>query len=587
MATFRLLLEYDGTEFEGWQVQPEGHRTVQGTLLSALGELARGPVRLMGAGRTDAGVHAEGQVASAALDTSLDAATLVRALNAKLPTDLAVVEAWPARADFDARRDSRGKLYRYEVWNSPVPAPLRRRRTHHVREPIDLPAVRRAAEPLLGTHDFACFKAAGSAVRTTVRTLRRLDVIGETGGTIRLELEGDGFLRHMVRNIAGTLLEVGRHRREATTTPAAAGLPRPPSRGADGSRLRADPRARGLRRGPLGGDRTAPWGTRGPGTARILRVPGGLDAFCLTLRGPSPISPGSRADPRGPRPQETCRMGAQAHKATQSAKASEVDRRWYVIDAEDMVLGRLATRVAMVLRGKHKPIFTPHVDTGDFVIVINAEKIKLTGNKREQKTYYRHSGWVGGIKEITAEKILEGPHPDRVVTSAIRGMLPKNSLGRKQLTKLKVYAGAEHPHRGSEAGGALAVTDTTHAEATGRRKSSVSHVWLTLGTGQFLINGRSLEEYFPRESLRTLINAPLETAGVVGQYDIKANIKGGGVAGQAGALRHSISRALEKVDPNLRAGLKKAGFLTRDARKVERKKYGQRGARARFQFSKR
>ncbi len=128
----------------------------------------------------------------------------------------------------------------------------------------------------------------------------------------------------------------------------------------------------------------------------------------------------------------------------------------------------------------------------------------------------------------------------------------------------------------------------TNAEATGRRKSSVAHVWVTLGTGQFNINGgRSLEDYFPRESLRTLIHQPLETTAAVGRYDVKVSLKGGGSSGQAGALRHAISRALEKMDPDQRPTLKKAGFLTRDARKVERKKYGQRGARARFQFSKR
>jgi len=133
------------------------------------------------------------------------------------------------------------------------------------------------------------------------------------------------------------------------------------------------------------------------------------------------------------------------------------------------------------------------------------------------------------------------------------------------------------------------VTDIlTQAEATGRRKSSVAHVWVSLGTGQFNVNsGRSLEDYFPRESLRTLIHQPFEATGTGGRYDVKVSIKGGGVSGQAGALRHALSRALEKLDPNQRPSLKKAGLLTRDARKVERKKYGQRGARARFQFSKR
>ena len=139
-------------------------------------------------------------------------------------------------------------------------------------------------------------------------------------------------------------------------------------------------------------------------------------------------------------------MGVQAHRATQSAKPAEVERRWYVADATDQVLGRFASRLATILRGKHNPIFTPHVDTGDFVIVVNADKVKLTGNKLEQKTYYRHSGWVGGLRSITAAKVLAGPHPDRVVRDAVRGMLPKNSLGRKMLGKLKVYGGPDHPH---------------------------------------------------------------------------------------------------------------------------------------------
>jgi large subunit ribosomal protein L13 len=139
-------------------------------------------------------------------------------------------------------------------------------------------------------------------------------------------------------------------------------------------------------------------------------------------------------------------MSAQAHRATQSAKAVDVERRWYVVDAKDQVLGRLATRLATVLRGKHKPIYTPHVDTGDYVIVVNAEHVKLTGNKREAKTYVRHTGWPGGFRSTTAKKVLEGPHPERVVEEAVKGMLPKNHLGRAMFEKLKVYAGAEHPH---------------------------------------------------------------------------------------------------------------------------------------------
>jgi large subunit ribosomal protein L13 len=127
------------------------------------------------------------------------------------------------------------------------------------------------------------------------------------------------------------------------------------------------------------------------------------------------------------------------------AKPGEVERRWYVVDAEGQTLGRLATGIADTLRGKRKPEYTPHVDTGDFVVVVNAEKIAVTGEKRHQKLYHRHSGYPGGLKTRTLNDMLER-RPEEVIRLAVRGMLPKNRLARKQLTKLKVYAGAEHPH---------------------------------------------------------------------------------------------------------------------------------------------
>jgi len=139
-------------------------------------------------------------------------------------------------------------------------------------------------------------------------------------------------------------------------------------------------------------------------------------------------------------------MANRAFAATRSVSSDEVERSWYVVDAEDLVLGRLATQIASVLRGKHKPSFTPHADTGDHVIVVNAEKVVLTGRKREQKIYYRHTGYVGGIKSVTADQLLASAHSDRVVRSAVRGMLPGNSLGRQMLSKLRVYAGPDHPH---------------------------------------------------------------------------------------------------------------------------------------------
>lgn len=130
---------------------------------------------------------------------------------------------------------------------------------------------------------------------------------------------------------------------------------------------------------------------------------------------------------------------------TFSPKAGDIQRQWHVIDANDVVLGRLASQAAILLRGKHKPIFAPHVDTGDFVIVVNAAKVALTGNKLEQKNAYRHSGYPGGLRTVSYATLM-ATHPERAVEKAVRGMLPKNTLGRKTLTKLKVYAGPDHPH---------------------------------------------------------------------------------------------------------------------------------------------
>ena len=137
---------------------------------------------------------------------------------------------------------------------------------------------------------------------------------------------------------------------------------------------------------------------------------------------------------------------ARPSRPTQSLSRAQVAPKWWVVDASGKTLGRLATQVATLLRGKHRPQYTPHDDTGDFVIVVNAEKVHLTGRKRENKLYHRHSGWTGGLRTTSAGKLLDGPHPERVVEHAVRGMLPKNSLGRKLYRKLKVYAGGEHPH---------------------------------------------------------------------------------------------------------------------------------------------
>lgn len=134
---------------------------------------------------------------------------------------------------------------------------------------------------------------------------------------------------------------------------------------------------------------------------------------------------------------------------TFTVKESEVQKKWYVVDAAEKTLGRLATQIAFRLRGKHKPIFSYHADTGDFIVVVNAEKIALTGQKWDKKIYYHHSGYVGGLKQITADK-LRIKRPEDLIRFAVRGMLPKNILGRRQLKKLKVYAGPDHPHQAQQ-----------------------------------------------------------------------------------------------------------------------------------------
>ena len=137
-------------------------------------------------------------------------------------------------------------------------------------------------------------------------------------------------------------------------------------------------------------------------------------------------------------------------KTTKSIKPADVVKNWHLIDAEGLVVGRLASIIANILRGKHKPSFTPHVDCGDHVVVINAGKVKLTGNKLKLKTYYKHTGYAGGIKEVTAGKVLDGRFPERVLEKAVERMVPRGPLGRDQMRALHLYAGTEHPHGGTQ-----------------------------------------------------------------------------------------------------------------------------------------
>ena len=254
---------------------------------------------------------------------------------------------------------------------------------------------------------------------------------------------------------------------------------------------------------------------------------------------------------------------------TYTAKPGEIKRDWYVVDAEGKTLGRLATQIADTLRGKGKPQYTAHVDTGDFVIVVNAEKIHVTGKKLDEKMVRWHSGYPGGLKERTLREQLER-RPTEVIRKAVKGMLPKNKLASAQIRKLKVYAGPEHPaHRPVTRrtwSSRTRMSELASYRGTGKRKTSVARVILRPGDGTTWINGRTLEEYFPRATHRTLALSPFKTADAEGTYDLRVRVHGGGISGQAGAVRHGIARALVEADPELRVPLKREGFLTRDAR---------------------
>jgi tRNA pseudouridine38-40 synthase len=208
LRNLRIVVEYDGTDFAGWQRQP-GQRTVQGCLEDAIREMTGEEVFVRGAGRTDAGVHAAGQVGSFRLAARIPEHGLLRGLNTHLPPDVAIVDVAEVDADFDARFSARGKLYRYEVWNHLVRSPLRARRSWHVRQPIDGDAVRRAAAALVGEHDFRAFRAADCERRTTRRVVRRLEV-DRQGALWSFEIEATAFLKNMVRIVVGTLVDVGR-----------------------------------------------------------------------------------------------------------------------------------------------------------------------------------------------------------------------------------------------------------------------------------------------------------------------------------------------------------------------------------------
>jgi tRNA pseudouridine38-40 synthase len=223
VRTLKLTIAYDGTRFVGWQRQAEGE-SIQGLVEGALARLEGAPVTVHGAGRTDAGVHALGQVGSVRLTSAHDTATLTRAVNAQLPPDVRVLAIDERDDDFHARFSARSKCYRYRIDTAAIASPLERAYAWHLPGPLDVEAMRAAAALLVGSHDFAAFQSAGSATTATVRTMTQSDWhAGGSDGTrpadpvLVYEVRGNGFLRHMVRAMVGTLVEVGRGRRTAAS----------------------------------------------------------------------------------------------------------------------------------------------------------------------------------------------------------------------------------------------------------------------------------------------------------------------------------------------------------------------------------
>jgi tRNA pseudouridine38-40 synthase len=214
MRTIRLSIEYDGTNYQGWQVQPKGP-TIQGILEEKIGLLTGQPVQLFGSGRTDSGVHALGQVAHFKTESRMDIGTIQRALNSLLPHDIVIQKAEEMEGDFHARKHSRSKIYEYRILNRNLRSAFHREYVWHIPQKLDLTEMKEATRSLIGEHDFAAFRTVGSPTRTTVRRVIRAEWKRGQNGLLRFEIEANGFLKQMVRSIVGTLVEVGKGRMRA------------------------------------------------------------------------------------------------------------------------------------------------------------------------------------------------------------------------------------------------------------------------------------------------------------------------------------------------------------------------------------
>jgi tRNA pseudouridine38-40 synthase len=214
MRNIKLLIEYDGTNYQGWQVQPKGP-TIQGILEEKIGLLTGQPVQLFGSGRTDSGVHALGQVAHFKTESRMDIGTIQRALNSLLPHDIVIQKAEEMEGEFHARKHSKSKIYEYRILNRNLRSAFHREYVWHIPQKLDLTEMKEATRSLIGEHDFAAFRTVGSPTRTTVRRVIRAEWKRGQNGLLRFEIEANGFLKQMVRSIVGTLVEVGKGRMRA------------------------------------------------------------------------------------------------------------------------------------------------------------------------------------------------------------------------------------------------------------------------------------------------------------------------------------------------------------------------------------
>lgn len=392
---YKLKVEYVGTNYFGSQRQPEVD-TIQSKLEEALCTLTKQNIKLILSGRTDRGVHAVLQVAHFDCDNNIvDRGRFLHSLNGILPNDICVKDIEEVSKNFHAQKSAKKRHYCYTIANRKIRCVF----DNHVllyQKPLDENRINQALGYLLGRHDFSAFKATNTENPAKVCNMYEANCIRE-GELLKIHFVADRFLYKMVRTIVGTLIMIEQNSFD-------------PSKMKEilDSKLRQNAGK-----------------TISPDGLTLVEVIYWYDFDKLKTKKKN-INGGNIMK-------------------TYSAKPLEVERKWYLIDANGQTLGRLATTIANILRGKNKPQYTPNVDTGDFVVVINAKGITVTGKKETDKIYYSHSGYPGGLKSISFKDLME-KDPRKAIEKAVKGMLPHNTLGAQQFTKLKVYADDKHPH---------------------------------------------------------------------------------------------------------------------------------------------